>query len=83
MTTTTTVIKELSDKGSDGTRMGQGATDLLGFYGVTTLVSQRSNSIQATSLISAYTATTASALIGALLIEIANTLNGLGIWKGS
>lgn len=76
-------LKELSDAGPDGTRMGQSASDLIGFYGKSTLVSQRANAIQATSVISAYTSTTASAVIGALLVEIANTLNGLGIWKGS
>ncbi len=76
-------IKELSDKGPDGTRMGQSASDLIGFYGLGTMVSQRASSIQATSLVSAYTSTTASALIGALLVEITNTLNGIGLWKGS
>lgn len=76
-------VKELSDKGPDGTRLGQSSADLIGFYGASTMVSQRANSIQATSVISAYTSTTASALIGALLVEIANTLNGLGLWKGS
>lgn len=62
--------------------VGAIATDTVGFYG-TAPVAQRANAIQATSLISAYTATTASALIGALLVEIANTLNGMGVWKGS
>ena len=76
-------VKELSDKGPDGTRLGQSSADLIGFYGATSLVSQRASSVQATSLISAYTSTTASALIGALLVEVANTLNGLGVWKGS
>lgn len=75
-------IKQLSDGGPDGLKIGQSATDLVGFYGATPVV-QRANAIQATSLISAYTATSASALIGALLVEIANTLNGLGVWKGS
>ncbi len=75
--------KELSDKGPDGTRLGQSAADLIGFYGLSTCVSQRASSIQATSLVSAYTSTTASALIGALLVEITNTLNGVGLWKGS
>lgn len=76
-------IKELSDKGPDGVRMGQSASDLIGFYGLSTCVSQRASSIQATSVISAYSSTTASALIGTLLVEIANTLNGVGLWKGS
>lgn len=62
--------------------IGDAAADTVAFYGGTP-VSQRASSVQATSLISAYTATTASALIGALLLEIANTLEGLKIWKGS
>jgi hypothetical protein len=28
-------LKELSDKGPDGTRLGQSATDLIGFHGAT------------------------------------------------
>lgn len=62
--------------------IGGAATDKVGFYGATPVV-QRASSIQATSVISSYSATTASALIGALLVEIANTLNGLGVWKGA
>lgn len=62
--------------------IGDAAADTVGFYGATP-VSQRASSIQATSVISAYSSTTASALIGALLVEIANTLNGLGMWKGA
>lgn len=76
-------IKQLSDGNPLGTVMGQSSTDLIGFYGVATPVARRANAIQATSVISAYSATTSSALIGALLVEIANTLNALGIWKGS
>lgn len=64
------------------TQLGDAAADTLGFYGATP-VSQRATSIQATSVISAYSSTTASALIGTLLVEIANTLNGLGLWKGA
>ncbi len=82
MATGTTNIKQLSDLGPDGTKLGQSAADLIALYGATA-VSQRSSSNQATSNISAYTATSASALIGATLLEIANTLIGLGIWKGS
>jgi len=44
---------------------------------------QRASSVQATSLISAYTATTSSALIGAVVLEIANTLIAMGVWKGA
>lgn len=62
--------------------LGDAAADTIGLYGATP-ISQRASSIQATSVISAYSSTTASALIGALLVEIANTLNGLGAWKGT
>lgn len=68
--------------GGNGTQLGAAAANTVGFYGATP-VSQRATSIQATSVISAYSSTTASALIGALLVEIANTLNGLGLWKGA
>ena len=76
-------VKQLSDGGPDGTTFGKSATDLIGFYGVATPVAQRASSVQTTSNVAAYTSTTASALIGAFLVEVANTLNGLGIWKGT
>lgn len=75
-------INYIGDNGPDGTVIGKAATNLVGFYGGTP-VAQRASSIQATSVISAYSSTTSSALIGALLVEIANTLNGMGVWKGS
>ena len=71
----------VSDAGPDGTKLGRSASDLIALYGGT-VASQRASSVQATSLISAYTATTASALIGALLLEIARTLQSIGAWKG-
>jgi hypothetical protein len=74
---------QLSDGGPDGTVMGQSASDLIGFYGVATPVAQRASSVQTTSNVAAYTSTTASALMGAWMVEVTNTLNGLGIWKGS
>lgn len=75
--------KQLGDGGPDGTLLGANASELIGFYGVATPVAQRASSVQATSNVTAYTSTTASALIGAFLVEVANTLNGLGIWKGT
>ena len=76
-------VHYIGDSGPDGMVMGKAATDLIGFYGVATPVAQRGSSIQTTSNVAAYSSTTASALIGAFLVEIANTLNGLGIWKGT
>jgi hypothetical protein len=76
-------VQYIGDNGPDGTVMGKAATNLIGFYGVATPVAQRASSVQTTSNVAAYTSTTASALIGAFLVEVANTLNGLGVWKGS
>jgi hypothetical protein len=81
-------VQYIGDGGPDGVQirggvLGTSATDTIGFYGVATPVAQRASSVQATSNVTAYTSTTASALIGAFLVEVANTLNGLGIWKGS
>lgn len=76
-------VQYIGDNGPDGTVVGKAATNLVGFYGVATPVAQRASSVQTTSNVAAYTSTTASALIGAFLVEVANTLNGLGIWKGS
>jgi hypothetical protein len=76
-------VNYIGDGNPDGTVMGKSASELIGFYGVATPVAQRASSIQTTSNVAAYSSTTASALIGAFLVEVANTLNGLGIWKGS
>jgi hypothetical protein len=76
-------VQYIGDNGPDGTVMGKAATNLIGFYGVATPVAQRASSVQATSNVTAYTSTTASALMGAWMVEVTNTLNGLGIWKGS
>lgn len=76
-------IQYIGDNGPDGTVIGKAATNLVGFYGVATPVAQRASSVQATSNVTAYTSTTASALMGAWMVEVTNTLNGLGLWKGS
>lgn len=76
-------IDYIGDNGPDGTVIGKAATNLVGFYGVATPVAQRASSVQTTSNVTAYTSTTASALMGAWMVEVTNTLNGLGIWKGS
>lgn len=75
--------KQLSDFNPDGTALGQSATDKIGFYGLATPVAQRASAVQATSNISASTFTTIGSNNTALLLEIANTLQALGIWKGA
>lgn len=55
----TTQIKELSDKNPDGTRLGQSATDLVGFHGATPSVQ---SSVKATVTVS----TTITVLVDAV-----------------
>lgn len=74
--------KQLSDGGPDGTTMGQSATDKVSLYGVTPVV-QRASSNQATSFLSLSTNVTVPANLTAIVLEIANTLIGLGVWKGA
>ncbi len=63
--------------------VGTSTTSLVGFYGETPVV-QRSSSTQATSLISGVStgAVSTNSLVLAALIEVMNTLDGMGIWKG-
>ena len=74
--------KHLSDKNPDGTALGQSAADLIAFYG-TTPVSQRASAAQATSTLSTASSTAIDTLTKAAIIEIMNTLQALGLWKGS
>lgn len=61
--------------------LGDAAADLIGFYGATG-ASQRAAAIQATSAISASSFATVGSNLAAFLTEVANTLQGLGLWKG-
>ena len=66
---------------TDGTPDGaQFPNTKVGFYGATPVAVRASNTLHYTSVVSAYTATSASALIGSWIIEVTNTLTGLGIW---
>lgn len=75
-------VKQLSDGGPDGVKLGQSATDKVSLYGVTPVV-QRASSNQATSFLSLSTNVTVPANLTAIVLEIANTLIGLGVWKGA
>ena len=66
----------------DGTNLGRSVTDKVALYGVTPVV-QRASSNQATSFLSLSTNVTVPANLTAIVLEIANTLIGLGIWKGA
>lgn len=81
-------VKQLSDKGPDGTTLGQSTSDLIAFYG-TTPVSQRASSVQATvATVASSTdfATAQQAALNSIIAgynEVHATLTALGLWKGS
>jgi hypothetical protein len=67
--------KQLSDGGPDGTVLGQASTDKIGFYGTSTPIAKRTNTLAA-----ALTAgTTTPANIAAAVVEIQATLVALGL----
>lgn len=61
---------------------GQTASELIAFYG-TTPVSQRTNTIQAASVVSVSSNITIAASLTAWIVEVTATLTGLGLWKGA
>lgn len=75
-------IRDLSDANPDGTRLGQLATEKVSFYGATPVV-QRAASIQGASVVSVSSNITIAASLTAWIVEVTNTLIGLGLWKGS
>ncbi len=75
-------VREISDRRTDGTRLGFSATDKVAFYGVTP-AAQRAAAAQATSLVGTASSTAITTDVKAAIIEIMNTLAAVGLWKGS
>jgi len=74
---------ERLDYGSpDGSHWGGATSDKIAAYG-TTPVSQRAAAAQATSLVGTASSTDVTSDLKAAVIEIMNTLQALGFWKGS
>ena len=67
---------------ADGAQMGQSASEKIAFYGATP-VSQRTNTIQAASVVSVSSNITVAASLTAWIVEVTATLTGLGLWKGA
>jgi hypothetical protein len=68
-------VKELSDKGPDGTRLGQSSTDKIGFFGLTTPIARRTLTLSA-----ALTAgSTTAADVAACVDEIHAALAAYGL----
>ncbi len=74
-------ITQLS-AGGDGTVLGQSATDPVAFYGGSP-VAQRASAFQAASVVSVSSNITIAASLTAWILEVTNTLVGLGVWKGT
>jgi hypothetical protein len=74
--------KQVSTGEPDGCGVGQSATDKISFYGATPVV-QRAASIQGASVVSVSSNITVAASLTQWIVEVTNTLIGLGIWKGS
>lgn len=68
---------------TDGICIGFASTGKLGFFGATSLVSQRALAAQATSLVGTASSTALDTATKAALIEVMNTLAAYGLWKGS
>jgi hypothetical protein len=74
---------ERLDYGSgDGSQWGVAATDKVAFYGAVPVV-QRASAFQASSVLSVSSNITVAASLTTWILEVTNTLVGLGIWKGS
>jgi hypothetical protein len=71
-------LKELSDGGPDGTRLGKSASDLISLYGKTP-IAQRSSTVLATSLLSASSYVSVASNTAAILTEISNALVNFGV----
>jgi hypothetical protein len=80
---TITASVERVDTGSpNGVNIGGAATDKIGFYG-TTPATQRAAAVQAASVVSATSYISVTSNLAAFCAEVAATLTGLGIWKGT
>lgn len=62
--------------------VGLSATDTISFYGATP-ATQRTNSIQGASVVSATSFISVTSNLAAFCAEVAATLTGLGLWKGA
>lgn len=76
------IAKQISDGSPDGASFGQSATDKISFYGATP-ATQRTNTIQAASVVSVSSNITIAASLTAWIVEVTATLTGLGLWKGA
>lgn len=72
----------LGDGNPDGTTLGSSTSEKISFYGETP-IAQRSGAAQATSDVGTASSSDVTTALKAAVIEIMNTLDALGLWKGS
>jgi hypothetical protein len=77
-----TSYEQVTYNSPDGAQMGKGATEKIAFYGSTPVV-QRASAVQAASVVSATSYISVTSNLAAFCAEVAATLTGLGIWKGT
>lgn len=77
-------VNYLGDNGTDGVVLGVDATSTtkIGFYGATPVV-QRAAATQAASVVSATSYISVTSNLAAFCAEVAATLTGLKLWKGT
>lgn len=74
---------ELIGNGSpDGTCFASASSEKIGFYGTTPVV-QRAAAVQAASVVSAQSYISVTSNLAAFAAEVAATLTGMGLWKGT
>lgn len=72
----------LGNGNPDGTVFASASTEKIGFYGTTPVV-QRASSVQAASVVSANSWISVTSNMAAFAAEVAATLTGMGLWKGT
>ena len=77
-----TDVQEIGANASGGQRLGASSSEKIAFYG-TTAITQRAAAAQATSLVGTASSTAVTTDGKAALIEVMDTLQNLGLWKGS
>ncbi len=74
-------VEQVTYNSPDGATMGKSATEKISFYGTTPIV-QRTAAI-ATSAVGTASSADVTTGLKAMVIDIANTLEALGLWAGS
>lgn len=80
--TIATSYEQVTYNSTDGAQMGASATEKIAFYGATPVV-QRASAVQAASVVSATSYISVTSNLAAFCAEVAATLTGLGLWKGT